>query len=195
MSTAPTPPPGYTILGYLRPSPAGAGATITFTYDTGEDGKGRRTGMADLAGTESYTYDAVGRTATVTRVMNQVEYLTRTTYTAFGALETLTYPDGEVVTYAYDAGGRVTSVVGAGTYVSSITYSAAGQIKDLTYGNTVVRNHTYAPTTLRLLTLQTRLGGTTFQDLEYTYSPGGNITAIMGDPAVFSVSRENPPFK
>ncbi len=188
ISTAPTPPPGYTVLGYLRPTPAGAGGTITFTYDTGppeENGKGRRTAMADFAGSETYRYDALGRPARVTRTTNDpspVQYTTDTTYTGLGALGTMTYPDGEVVTYNYDAGGHVFSVTGSigGTYVSSITYEATGQLKQLISGNGVDQTYTYHPTTLRLTDLKTKKDSVFLQNLRYPeYDNVGNLKGIV----------------
>jgi YD repeat-containing protein len=106
-------------------------------------------------------------------------YTTLSSYTPFGALDKLSYPDGEQVTYGYDAGGQVVSVTSPGvTYVSSIAYNAAGQITQLTSGNGAVRTDTYAATTLRLLTHQTSGGGTTLQNLQYAYTNGGNVTTI-----------------
>ncbi len=148
-------------MGYAWAQTAASGGTVVFTYDTGTNGKGQRSTLADLAGLETYAYDALGRVNSVTRVTDGVAYTTQRSYTAFGALYTLTYPDGEQVTYGYDAGGQVVSVTSPGvTYVSGITYNAAGQISPLTYGNGVVRADTYASTTLRLLTRQTTAGGT-----------------------------------
>ncbi len=183
LDTATTPPSGYTYqatLGYFHPTDAGTGGTMTFTYDAGANGKSRRATMTDLAGSESYAYDALGRPSSVTRITDGVAYTTQSTYTSLGALATLTYPDGETVTYGYDAGGQVSSVTGAVPYVSNLTYTAASQIAQLTSGNGVVRTHTYSPTTLRLSRLVATQGGTLLQDLSYSdYDPVGNLRALV----------------
>ncbi len=106
-----------------------------------------------------------------------VAYTTQTTYTALGQVDKLTYPDGEEVTYTYDA-GQITSVVGAGTYASGITYDAAGQVTQLTYGNGAVRTQTYSPTTFRLTGLVTTKGATTLQSFSYAYDNVGNLTTL-----------------
>jgi RHS repeat-associated protein len=156
------------------------GATITYAYDTGVDGKGRKAVMTDLAGSETYTYDALGRVATVTRTTDGVPYGTTTTYKTFGPPATVTYPDGEVVTYAYDAGGRLRwlhSNQGL-TYASGMTYNAAGQLTQITYGDGVVRTQIYEPTTQRLATLDSVKDATVLQSFTYGYDEVGNVTSI-----------------
>ncbi len=194
LDTATTPPSGYVLqatLGYAWAQTAAPGGTITYTYDTGTNGKGRRSAMADLAGSESYAYDGLGRPTSITRITDGVAYTTQTTYTPFGALEDLTYPDGEKVTYGYDAGGQVVSVTSPGiTYVSNILYNAAGQITWLTYGNGVVQTeNTYEATTLRLSTRKTASGA--LQNLEYAYTTSGNVRTIT-DNRDFNNSQSFP---
>lgn len=133
----------------------GTSPTVTYTYDTGTNGKGRRTGMTDLAGSASYTYDALGRLTSVTQITDGTAYTTQTTYTSFGQVGTITYPDGEVVTYTYDEGGRVRAAAGAQAYVNDVAYGAAGQILSLDYANGAVSRWTYDPLTLRLVRRQT----------------------------------------
>jgi RHS repeat-associated protein len=194
LDTSTTPPSGYTYqatVGYLRLQPPASAGTVTFTYDTGSGGKGRRTGMVDLAGTASYAYDALGRATEVTRTVDDVAYATTTTYTKFGAVATVTtHRDGELLTYTYDAGGQVTSVTSSTgtTYASNITYNAAGQLTSLTYGNGAVRTHTYEPTTLRLATLVTTRSGTPLQSFGYQYDGVGNIRTL-GDQGPGGVTQ------
>jgi RHS repeat-associated protein len=168
----------YDALNRLTTKAYPGGATVSFTYDTGLNGKGRRTAMTDLAGSASYAYDVLGRQISVTRVTDGVSYTTQTTYTSLGQPASLTYPDGEVLTYTYDAGGRVFSVAGAQTYVSSMTYNASAQVTQVTFGNGVLTNYTYGATTLRLTSLVTSQGATSLQNLSYTYDNVGNIAAI-----------------
>ena len=104
---SPSRPLGYgtqTLLGYLRPqNTAPPGGTIVFSYDTGANGKGRRSAMTGPSGTETYAYDALGRPTSVTRTIDGAA-TALTTFNALGRVATLAYPDGEVVTYGYTAG-------------------------------------------------------------------------------------------
>ncbi len=67
LDTSTTPPSGYThqaTLGYLRLTGAGSGGSITFTYDAGTNGKGRRTGLIDFAGSAVIVLGDVGSKTT-----------------------------------------------------------------------------------------------------------------------------------
>jgi len=73
----------------------------------------------------------------------------------------MVYPDGEILSYAYDTGGQLKSVTGVkGTeeynYVKSITYDAFGQRTKIALGNGDVSTYTYDKATRRLMNLQTK---------------------------------------
>ncbi len=182
LDTTTSPPSGYgtqTLLGYLRPqNTAPPGGTIVFSYDTGANGKGRRSAMTDLAGTETYAYDALGRPTSVTRTIDGAAYTALTTYNALGRVATLAYPDGEVVTYGYTA-GALASVVGAQAYVTAMAYDAAGHPTEVHSGDGTVTQYGYDPRTQRLQSLVTTGSGGGLQDLDYTYDNVGNVTHIV----------------
>ncbi len=194
LSTSEAPPGGYVSQGtlgyvYTEGSAPAAQPPVLYVYDLGENGNGRRTSMTDGAGTVTYAYDVLGRVTAVTRPVGGWDYTTRTTYTALGQVETVTYPtgdlveDGEVVTYAYEA-GQVTQVEGrlgatTTTYAKDIAYNAAGQLTSLKYGNDAVRTHTYDAATLRLTALQTTRGTTVLQHFTYDeYDDVGNLRTM-----------------
>ncbi len=171
----------------------GGGATVIYTYDASDGtnfGRGRRTGMTDLAGQELYAYDALGRGKNVTRIIEGASYTTQTTYKfpSVGLIDKLTYPDGEQVTYNYNDAGQVIRVAGATTYVSNITYKASGQVEAITYGNGVTTSYEYDPATLRLYTLQTT-GAGTLQNFQYSYDAVGNVKTIT-DPQNAAMRQE-----
>ncbi|MGC8960760.1 MAG: RHS repeat domain-containing protein, partial [Chloroflexia bacterium] len=65
-----------------------------------------------------------------------VGYETSTTYDSMDRVKTMTYPDGEVVTYAYRPNGMLTSVsssLGA-VYVGETLYTAWGAVDLLKLG-------------------------------------------------------------
>jgi YD repeat-containing protein len=66
------------------------------------------------------------------------------TYTAWGALETIEYPDGRIVDYAPDALGRSKQ---AGSYVTDVSYFPDGDLAYYRYGNGIefVAEKTPAP--------------------------------------------------
>src|SRR3989337_1799102 len=79
----------------------------------------------------------------------------------------LTYPDGVVVNYTYDALGRTSQVRSGSTVYGSFSYFADDLPEDVAFGNQVVRSVAYNgrgwPTSIRA-----SYGATTFLDLLYS---------------------------
>ncbi|MBW1735746.1 MAG: RHS repeat protein [Deltaproteobacteria bacterium] len=151
---------------------------VTFTYDQGDYGKGRLTGMVDPSGVYTYTYDAMGNIVREEKVIEGTAYSTTYTYDATGILTGITYPDGRSVTYELDGAGRVSSVSTARDGVSKvlaedIDYYPFGPLKALTLGNGVVQTRTYDQQ-YRI----SRLSYGSVSDLSYTLDPSGLITGI-----------------
>ncbi len=113
-------------------------------------------------------------------------YVTQYKYDTFGRLQRLTYPDGEVLTYGYDAGGLVNSAVGVKgrhsyAYLTRLDYDKFDQRVYLKLGNGVETSYTYRPDNRRLDALQAQLPNIThyrFQNLAYRYDNVGNILGI-----------------
>ena len=83
----------------------------TYSYDQGSPTAnpiGRRTGMVDAPGSESWTYDVMGRVATDQRTTNGVAETFTYTYTNDGSVATIVYPTSspETMTYAPGGAGR-----------------------------------------------------------------------------------------
>lgn len=135
--------------------PAGANpVTTTYGYNK------RRLLVAETSAQPTYSYD--------------LAYA----YNGNGHLATLTYPDGQAVTYAPDALGRATEVkAGVQTYASGISYFANGAIAGFTYGNGVVHTLTQ---NARLLPMRSRdvKGATVVLDDTYVFDKNGNVTDI-----------------
>ncbi len=82
----------------------------TYTYDeynpsSGQYGKGKRTAMTDASGGSTYKFDSRGRLVIESRTVDSVQYSTAYAYDGADRLTSLTYPDGEVVTQAYNGRG------------------------------------------------------------------------------------------
>lgn len=86
------------------------------------NGAGRVVGLEDGARIQSLAYDALGNVATETTTMkahnlnadtrDKLTYTTGFVHDSLGRLDTLTYPDGEVLSHEYDSGGLLTGLQG-----------------------------------------------------------------------------------
>jgi len=177
---------------------------VTYTYDQGENGLGRRTGMTDASGETTWTYDLLGQVLTETRtIAGGGTFQTGYTYDRLpapgaqaqvGRVRTITYPDthsgtgGEVITYTYDAQGLVeglTTNLTETVYLAGAGYTPLDQPSYLALGNGLtVRYGYYDPAydpsraSFRLRTIQTAGAGGPLQDLSYAYDDVGNLTQV-----------------
>jgi RHS repeat-associated protein len=81
-----------------------AGTEVTYTYDSGTDGIGRRSTASTTAVHTAYAYDPLGRTKTETRTIGGVSYATQYVQDRLGNLITVTYPDSAQTKYEYNSG-------------------------------------------------------------------------------------------
>lgn len=106
---------------------------------------GRMTGMLDGSGATLYAYDNRGRTIEQTKLIYQgtdtlaaETYETSFSYNSADLPVTVTLPDGEVLTYTYDAQGSLLSLTGEDgnpyTYVKQAEYDEAGRMTLLEMG-------------------------------------------------------------
>ena len=155
-----------------------ASQDITYTYDTGTNGKGRLSNMTDPGGTHAYTYDALGNLVSEEKTAEGITCLTQYDYDEAGILTEITYPNGRVVAYELDGAGRVIRVTSTKDSVTdvlaeNIGYLPFGPIQGFTYGNGAAVNHSFD-----LLYRLTGKSAGSVQDLSYAFDPVGNITAI-----------------
>jgi RHS repeat-associated protein len=126
-------------------------------------------------------YDGLGRR---TRYEQQIgvnpAYAVSHAYDVAGRVSTVTYPDGEVVTYGYGTSGlslgKLTSVVGsvAGTLVSGVTYTSKGQIAAITHGNGVTTSNGFDAYGERVASIQ--IGS--LASISYAYDANGFVTSM-----------------
>jgi len=159
-------------------SPSTTG-TITYTYGTNaaQYNVGRLVTMTDPSGSESYSYDSMGRLVSMSKVIGGTPYNVGYQYNAAGDLTKLTYPSGRIVQYSYDAVGHLCAVAAStsscSTYtnpyltISSSNYDAAGRPLFATYGNGVVASSSYTPTRAQLSTVSYSKGATIYLGLQY----------------------------
>jgi YD repeat-containing protein len=176
--------------------------TTTFTYDAvnrlktvdyagttpdveiAYDGAGNRTlvatGPAGARATEiALTYDGKGWLKTRVQKVGTLSFSTSYSFDASGNLQTITYPSGRTVTYAYNSGFQVTGVTGtvpaSTTYASSIGYHGSGKMASISYANNVATTFGY-DNRFRLSTIN---GGPTGSLLKVTlgYDDASNLTS------------------
>jgi RHS repeat-associated protein len=166
---------------------SGCSATaVSYTYDSGANGKGRRTGMSDGSGNTSWSYDARGRVTQESKVINGASggpFVTQWGYDSADRVTQLVYPGGEAVNSVYNDQGLLRRMYTTGLdYVQSATYDVAGRVTQRVLGNPTVlqAGYTYFPWTtaggrLQRMTSGTPGAPTSLQDLAYQYDAVGNV--------------------
>jgi RHS repeat-associated protein len=121
-------------------------AQAAYTYDQGSPTAnpiGRRTGMTDVPGSSTWTYDVMGRIATESRTTANVTKNTSYSYNQGGLLKSITYPSGRTLNYTYNVSGgsnsagrptSVTDTTGSVNYLKSGTYAPQGALQTYTNG-------------------------------------------------------------
>ncbi|MBI2954183.1 MAG: RHS repeat protein, partial [Chloroflexi bacterium] len=135
----------YDALKRLRYRKNGGATLAEFVYDevsggfAGYSGKGRRTTMkfpSTSNRVEAY-YDGRGRVVKFKVVLDNVAYDVLSTYDDADRVATITYPNGEVITYRYGDHGLPVGLESntQGKIVDSVSYNALGKPFDLVLGN------------------------------------------------------------
>lgn len=167
--------------------------TTTYHYDAhvnpadtaGCHVTGRLGWVTDASGQTQFCYDERGRVVAedvIIDAYSPTPLSTQRTFDAMDRVETLTHPDGTVLTYGYDVGGNANhlTVESAGasyTLVSGALYTAAGQLRRVKYGNGAVINIGY-DNRLRPRRHHARLNGVTELDLTASLDNVGNVESV-----------------
>jgi RHS repeat-associated protein len=134
---------------------------------------GKLAGASYSSGVDFYRYTPRGLRSGISRTIAGygIKFVS-TTYDSMNRPVTETYPDGETVTYTYNAGGNLETVTGASNYVTDIDYNELGKVTSLTFANGVTTTYAYDPLNGRMTGLEA--GG--ILDYSYLYDLVGNIT-------------------
>ncbi|MBQ2488977.1 MAG: hypothetical protein II525_04100, partial [Bacteroidales bacterium] len=119
--------------------------TTIYHYDQ----YGRVDSLYDESGVMCYEYGNMGEVTRETRIYalpfltNALALSTQFTYDSWGRIQNITYPDNEVVSYAYDLGGQLQSITNNSsyTYLDNVSYDRFGAKVSQTYGNGLVTNY------------------------------------------------------
>jgi len=158
--------------------------TVTYTYGTSasQNNKGRIITMTDGPGSESYTYDILGRLTQLQKVVSGTTYTISYSYNQAGSVASVSYPSGKVINRSYDSIGRLSSIAnGSSNLWSSLTYDPLFHLTGATYGNGVTETLGYSANRGQLTSLSyANMGGTIFGET-YSYAQtGGNNGQVAG---------------
>jgi RHS repeat-associated protein len=117
--------------------------TISYTYDSGTNQKGRLTQLTDASGSTGWSYDPHGRVLSRQQSMGVTKTLGYA-YDSAGRLQTLTLPSGNTITYGY-TDGKLTSLTlnGSTTILSNVLYQPFGPTRGWTWGNSALAVREY----------------------------------------------------
>lgn len=163
--------------------------TLTSRYDqartdappTGEQAvvfynKGRLTEVTTAATAsvpqtqQLYDYDLMGRARRQRRVVDANTYELRYTYNLGGGLVSERYPSGRVVSYGFDAAGRLSSIgSGSTTHASGMSYKPFGGLASMTLSNGTTYSMSYDDARLQLSSVALTQGSSVVQKYDYEY--------------------------
>ena len=177
---------------------------VTYTYGKAGDKYNRAGRLAlveDASGGEAYYYGRQGEvTKTVRTVMASVAdirtYVYGATYDSWNRVQTMTYPDGEVVTYHYNAAGQVESMTSnkqgrQSVIVDRIGYDKEGHTVYTKLGNGTETTYTYDKQRERLQVMNLTADGQTVMENKYLYDAVDNILGITNAANPTSLTKLN----
>ena len=177
---------------------------VTYTYGKAGDKYNRAGRLAlveDASGGEAYYYGRQGEvTKTVRTVMASVAdirtYVYGATYDSWNRVQTMTYPDGEVVTYHYNAAGQVERLTSnkqgrQSVIVDRIGYDKEGHTVYTKLGNGTETTYTYDKQRERLQVMNLTSDGQTVMENKYRYDAVDNILGITNAANPTSLTKLN----
>ena len=154
---------------------------------------GRLKLVEDGSGGEAYYYGKLGEvTKTVKSIIlaetNIRTYIWEADYDSWNRVQTMTYPDGEVVSYTYDKGGNLNSITtekdgGKQTLIESQKYDKYGNLTYRKMGNGTETKYDYDEKRLHLNTMSLTSNGVKMMENVYKYDNVDNILGISNAAA------------
>ena len=110
-------------------------------------------------------------------------YVSEAEYDSWNRIRQMKYPDGEVLTYGYDAAGQLTSMVSKKdntryTLLEDMRYDQYGNVTYKKYGNGTESNYTYDPKRQHLTSMVATNSQGEFINAAYSYDKVDNILGI-----------------
>lgn len=121
--------------------------TVTYVYDSCNNGVGKLCSVVDKSGNTSYQYDIQGRVVqkiqTITSTNGSVNLVKQYAYNISGLLVREILPSGTEISYGYDAGNVDSISIDGHSYISNITYNAVGQLTGWIWSDGTTYSRTY----------------------------------------------------
>jgi YD repeat-containing protein len=163
-----------------------AGTEVKLTYDSCTNGIGYLCTASSTGSFASSTYDILGRVATSSVTINNLNYKMGYSYDRQGNITALNYPDGSQVKVSFNLAGlpsKIQRKASGGSFsdvISNYDYAPQGQLQNALFGNNASTTYFYDTNAIyRLSNLQTTgSGNTSIQKFAYTYDAVGNLTQI-----------------
>jgi YD repeat-containing protein len=97
--------------------------------------------MSDPSGTTSWSYDARGRLISEVKTIASQSFTTSWSYNSADLPVSMTYPDGEVLTYLYNPDGTLRSLLSSTgeTYLAEMRYDESARPIRLDLGPALLR--------------------------------------------------------
>ena len=157
--------------------------------------------VEDASGGEAYYNGNQGEVVkTVRSVMGSTTdvrtYVYGATYDNWNRVRTMTYPDGEVVTYHYNAAGQIVSLSGnkqgrESVIVDRIGYDKEGHTVYTRLGNGTETTYTYDKQRERLQAMNLTADGRAVMENKYRYDAVDNILSITNAANPTSLTKLN----
>lgn len=168
---------------------------VSFEYgDTGMafNGAGRIVLQEDASGSHEFLYNPLGAISRKTRTItvpgaDPLVYTTDWTYDTWDRVSEMIYPDGEVLTYGYNAGGKLRNMIGIKDgstfdYLVQKGYDKFEQCVFKQYGNNTTTSYGYEPERRRLSTLVAKTAkNRDMMDNAYAYDGLSNILRVTNN--------------
>ncbi|MBW2440700.1 MAG: RHS repeat protein [Deltaproteobacteria bacterium] len=154
--------------------------SITYSYDQGPFGKGRRTGMTDPSGSTTFGYSSRGRLVSKTSNVNRIAYQLNRDFSPAGRLNSITYPSGRSINLTRYDSGKIKDIATAFNadvtpLVGNMVYNPFGRPAGMTTGAGGVINNRSS----ECACLEVANPGS-FMEQQYIYDANRNLVSIVG---------------
>ncbi|NNF33690.1 MAG: DUF4329 domain-containing protein [Saprospiraceae bacterium] len=156
------------------------------TPDADHNRAGRIWLQQDASGGQEYFFDEYGNSIKNIRSVlingaNLDTYVWESRYDTWNRLDSMYYPDGELITYTYNDAGSLVSMQGIKDdviydYLKGIGYDKFDQKVYTHYGNDVENNYIYSPDDRRIDRIISQSGNRELMALDLDHDQVGNIT-------------------
>ena len=153
-------------------------------------------GIRDCCNQIKYDYGRLVGISYLDHSENDMKYHYGATYDSWNRVRTMTYPDGEVVTYHYNAAGQVESLTSNKlgkneTLIEKIGYDKDGHTVYTKLGNGTESRYTYDKQRERLQEMTLSSAGNTVMQNKYKYDLVDNILGITNNADPQEIGNKN----